>query len=51
MLPTALFMGWKGWIDCFEKARLAGSSGAAGPTTAGEMAGHADKLAAAYELG
>lgn len=40
----------QGWIDCFEKARLAGTVFAGGVTSAGEIAGH-PALKKAYELG
>lgn len=42
--------GLQGWIDCFEKARLAGTVFAGGVTTVGEIQGH-PALEQAYELG
>lgn len=40
----------QGWIDCFEKAHLAGTVFAGGVTAEGDIEGHA-ALKAAYELG
>lgn len=42
--------GLQGWIDCFEKARLAGTVFAGGVTSVGEIQGHA-ALERAYEMG
>ena len=42
--------GLQGWIDCFEKARLAGTVFAGGVTTVGEIQSH-PALEQAYELG
>ena len=42
--------GLQGWIDCFEKARLAGTVFAGGVTAAGEIQGH-PALATAFEMG
>lgn len=42
--------GLQGWIDCFEKARLAGTVFAGGVTTVGEIQGH-PALKKAYEMG
>ena len=42
--------GLQGWIDCFEKARLAGTVFAGGVTTVGEIQSH-PALKQAYELG
>ena len=42
--------GLQGWIDCFEKARLAGTVFAGGVTGAGEIQGH-PALQTAYEMG
>ena len=42
--------GLEGWIDCFEKAELAGSLFAGGVTNPGEIADH-PALAKAYEIG
>ena len=40
----------QGWVDCFERARLAGVVFAGGVTERGEIAGH-DALRKAYEAG
>lgn len=42
--------GLQGWIDCFEKARLAGTVFAGGVTAVGEIQGHT-ALKQAYEMG
>ena len=42
--------GLMGWIDCFEKARLAGTVFAGGVTAVGEIQGH-PALKQAYEMG
>ena len=42
--------GLQGWIDCFEKARLAGTVFAGGVTGAGEIQDH-PALKMAYEMG
>ena len=42
--------GLQGWIDCFEKARLAGTVFAGGVTSVGEIQGH-PALQKAYEMG
>ena len=42
--------GLQGWIDCFEKARLAGTVFAGGVTAVGEVQGH-PALQRAYETG
>ena len=42
--------GLQGWIDCFEKARLAGTVFAGGVTAVGEIQNH-PSLAKAQELG
>lgn len=42
--------GLMGWIDCFEKARLAGTVFAGGVTAVGEIQGH-PALEKAYEMG
>ena len=42
--------GLQGWIDCFDKARLAGTVFAGGVTSAGEIQGHA-ALERAHEIG
>ena len=48
--PQGTVTGLQGWIDCFEKARLAGSVFAGGVTSVGEIKGH-PALNQAYELG
>ena len=42
--------GLQGWIDCFDKARLAGAVFAGGVTSVGEIKGHA-ALERAHEMG
>lgn len=42
--------GLQGWIDCFERARLAGTVFAGGVTSVGEIQGHS-ALEQAYEMG
>lgn len=42
--------GLQGWIDCFERARLAGTVFAGGVTSVGEIQGHS-ALEQAYETG
>ena len=42
--------GLQGWIDCFEKARLAGTVFAGGVTSVGEIQGH-PALKQAHEMG
>ena len=42
--------GLQGWIDCFDKARLAGTVFAGGVTAVGEVQGHA-ALEQAHEMG
>lgn len=42
--------GLQGWIDCFDKARLAGTVFAGGVTSVGEIQGHA-ALDQAYQMG
>lgn len=42
--------GLQGWVDCFEKARLAGTVFAGGVTAVGEIQGH-EALDRAYEMG
>jgi multimeric flavodoxin WrbA len=48
--PDGTVTGLMGWIDCFEKARLAGTVFAGGVTAVGEIQGHA-ALQKACELG
>ena len=49
-VPERAVSGITGWIDCYEKAKLAGSVFAGGVTDAGSIAGHA-ALQQAYEIG
>lgn len=42
--------GLQGWVDCFEKARLAGTVFAGGVTAVGEIQGH-PALKQAYDMG
>ena len=48
--PDGAVVGLQGWIDCFEKARLAGTVFAGGVTSVGEIQGH-PALKQAYEMG
>ena len=48
--PEGAEHGLKGWITCFERARLAGTVFAGGVNAAGEIAGH-KALQEAYEMG
>ncbi len=49
-VPERAVAGLTGWIDCFEKARLAGSVFAGGVGAQGETEGH-PALKEAYEAG
>ncbi|MDE6140275.1 MAG: flavodoxin family protein [Alistipes sp.] len=49
-VPSRAISGLEGWIECFGRARLAGSVFAGGVTDPGDIAGHA-ALKTAYELG
>ena len=49
-VPQRAQSGLEGWIDCFEKARLAGAVFGGGVTDVGEIEGH-HALAEAYEMG
>ena len=49
-VPDRAESGLTGWIDCFARARLAGSVFAGGINGPGETAGH-KALAQAYEMG
>ncbi len=49
-VPARAVSGLEGWIECFDRARLAGSVFAGGVTDPGEIAGHS-ALQTAYELG
>ena len=48
--PERAVSGLTGWIDCFEKASLAGTVFAGGVTDTGEITGH-QALLSAYEMG
>lgn len=48
--PQRAISGLEGWIECFERARLAGTVFAGGVTDPGEIAGH-PSLETAYEMG
>ena len=49
-VPERAVAGLGGWIDCFEKARLAGSVFAGGVNDAGKIEGH-PSLKVAYDMG
>ncbi len=49
-VPQRAISGLTGWIDCFERARLAGTVFAGGVNDMGEIEGH-KALSEAYELG
>lgn len=49
-VPERAVAGLTGWIDCFEKARLAGTVFAGGVNEPGETAGH-PSLERAYKMG
>lgn len=49
-VPDRAQSGLEGWIECFEKAHLAGSVFCGGVTAPGESAGHA-ALTDAFEMG
>jgi len=49
-VPQRAVSGLTGWIDCFDRAKLAGSVFAGGVNEMGEIKGH-KALAEAYELG
>ena len=48
--PVKTVMAIEGWVECFEKARLAGSVFAGGVAAMGDIAGHA-ALQEAFEMG
>lgn len=48
--PVKTVLAIEGWVECFEKARLAGSVFAGGVTDMGDIAGH-EALKEAYEIG
>jgi hypothetical protein len=49
-VPKRAVSGIEGWIECFEKARLAGSLFCGGVTNIGEIES-SGKLKEAYEMG
>lgn len=49
-VPSRAVSGIEGWIDCFEKARLAGSVFAGGVSDIGDIKDH-PSLEEAYEMG
>ena len=49
--PEKAVSGLQGWIDCFEKAELAGSLFCGGINDAGEAAGKTEEQREAYEFG
>lgn len=49
-VPERAVSGLEGWIECFEKARLAGTIFAGGVNNIGEIDGH-QALETAYEMG
>ena len=49
-VPQRAISGLTGWIDCFERAKLAGSVFAGGVNEMGEIKGH-KALVEAYEMG
>ncbi|MBR0355051.1 MAG: flavodoxin family protein [Oscillospiraceae bacterium] len=50
-VPQRAINGVEGWIECFERARLAGTVFLGGVTECGESAAHPEKLQAARALG
>ena len=50
-VPERAVQGVEGWIDCFERAKLAGSVFLGGVTGTGEAAQHEQKLREAFDLG
>lgn len=48
--PERAIHGFEGWVECFEKCRLAGTVFAGGVTAPGDIAGH-PALKKAYALG
>ena len=51
MTPEKAVSGLQGWVDCFEKAELAGSLFCGGINDTGEAAGKAEELQEAYDFG
>ena len=49
-VPQRALSGLEGWVECFPKAKLAGSVFGGGATLAGEIAG-SPALEKAYEMG
>ena len=49
-VPEKAVEGLKGWIDCFERAELAGTVFAGGVNDIGEIEGH-PALQKAYDMG
>ena len=49
-VPERAVSGLTGWIDCFERAKLAGTVFAGGVTGTGEIKGH-PALQEAYDMG
>ncbi len=50
-VPEKAVNGLQGWVDCFEKAELAGSLFCGGIADAGEAAGKEAELEEAYQFG
>ncbi len=50
-VPRRAISGLEGWIECFERARLAGTVFLGGVTGTGEGKDHPEKLQAAFEMG
>ena len=49
--PEQALTGLQGWVDCTEKAKLAGSLFCGGISDPGEAAGKAAELEEAYQFG
>lgn len=49
-VPEKAFSGIEGWVDCFERAKLAGTLFCGGVNDAGEISGN-EKLRQAYDMG
>ena len=49
--PEKAVNGLQGWVDCFEKAELAGSLFCGGLNDSGEASGRKEELDEAYEFG
>lgn len=50
-VPRRAVSGVEGWIECFERAKLAGTVFLGGVTGTGEGKGHPEKLQRAYAMG